>query len=106
VKQLKKTQPSLGTKLKGNKLREKINDLTNTNSERLSREHGEKHDTDTEHEKKIKMLEELESSSSVAGEIEELDLTTDDWVNVHPTEITKRYEMLRRYVSDETYKLK
>ncbi len=32
------------------------------------------------------------------GVIEDIDLTTDDWVNVNPLEIMKRYDMIRRYV--------
>lgn len=39
-------------------------------------------------------MEELEAG----GEIEDLDLTSEEWVNVNPADITKRYEMLRRYV--------
>jgi len=42
----------------------------------------------------MKMIEEMETG----GVIEEIDLTTEDWVNVNPMEIIKRYDMLRRYV--------
>ena len=55
---------------------------------------GENAAEDAENEKQIKMMEEMENG----GEIGELDLTSEDWVNVNPTEITKRYDMIRRYV--------
>ena len=45
-------------------------------------------------EKQRKMIEEMENG----GVIEDIDLTTDDWVNVNPLEIMKRYDMIRRYV--------
>jgi hypothetical protein len=48
-----------------------------------------------EAEKQRKMIEEMEHG----GVIEDIDLTTDDWVNVNPLEIMKRYDMIRRYVS-------
>ena len=57
-------------------------------------ENLEKLEQDAENEKQLKMLDNLENG----GVIEDIDLTTDDWVNVNPTEITKRYDMLRRYV--------
>ena len=47
-----------------------------------------------EAEKQRKMIEEMEHG----GVIEDIDLTTDDWVNVNPLEIMKRYDMIRRYV--------
>ena len=47
-----------------------------------------------EAEKQRKMIEDLENG----GAIEDIDLTTEDWVNVNPLEIMKRYDMLRRYV--------
>lgn len=40
------------------------------------------------------MIDEMEHG----GVIEDIDLTTDDWVNVNFAEITKRYDMIRRYV--------
>lgn len=49
---------------------------------------------DEEKEKQMKIIDDLENGAFV----EEIDLTTDDWVNVNPTEIAKRYDMLRRYV--------
>lgn len=57
-------------------------------------ENLEKLEQDVENEKQLKMIDDLENG----GMIEDIDLTTDDWVNVNPTEITKRYDMLRRYV--------
>ena len=47
-----------------------------------------------EQEKQLKMIDEMEHG----GVIEDIDLTTDDWVNVNFAEITKRYDMIRRYV--------
>ena len=41
-----------------------------------------------------KMLDELEAG----GFVEDIDLTTDDWVNVSPADYVTRYDMLRRYV--------
>ena len=52
-------------------------------------------DTDAENEKQMKMIEDLENG----GQIEDIDLNTDDWVNVNPSDIVKRYDALRRYVS-------
>lgn len=46
----------------------------------------------------MKLIDELESGGS--GMVEDIDLTTDDWVNVNPNEIAKRYDMIRRYVRD------
>ena len=43
----------------------------------------------------MKMIEELEAG----GEIEDIDLTAEEWAQVNPAEIAKRYEMIRRYVS-------
>ena len=45
-------------------------------------------------DQQLKMIDELEAG----GKIEEIDLTTDDWVNVNALEMPKRYDMLRRYV--------
>ena len=47
-----------------------------------------------EQEKQLKMIDDMEHG----GVIEDIDLTTDDWVNVNFAEITKRYDMIRRYV--------
>jgi hypothetical protein len=49
---------------------------------------------ETENEKQLKMIEEMESG----GVIQEIDLTTDDWVNVDPNDLPKRYEAIRKYV--------
>lgn len=49
-----------------------------------------------EKEKQLKLIDELESGGG--GVVEDIDLTTDDWVNVNPSEIAKRYDMIRRYV--------
>jgi predicted regulator of amino acid metabolism with ACT domain len=51
-----------------------------------------------EKEKQLKLIDELESGGS--GMVEDIDLTTDDWVNVNPNEIAKRYDMIRRYVRE------
>ena len=50
-----------------------------------------------EKEKQMKLIDELESGGG--GVVEDIDLTTDDWVNVNPSEMAKRYDMLRRYVT-------
>ncbi len=49
---------------------------------------------ETENEKQLKMIEDLESG----GVIAEIDLTTEDWVNVDPNDLPKRYEAVRKYV--------
>lgn len=53
---------------------------------------------ETENEKQLKMIEELGSG----GLIQEIDLTTEDWVNVDPNDMPKRYEAVRKYVSQLT----
>ena len=52
---------------------------------------------ETENEKQLKMIEDLESG----GVIAEIDLTTEDWVNVDPNDMPKRYEAVRKYVMNE-----
>ena len=79
-------------KSRSNKSKEKSLDL---NLNLAINDPNEEQDTDNENERKLKMLEEMEAG----GVIEDIDLTTDDWVNVNPTEMAKRYDMLRRYVS-------
>ena len=80
-----------GGKGKGSKGREKSMELVSS-SANLEEENL---DTDAENEKQMRMIEDLENG----GTIEEIDLTTDDWVNVAPSDIVKRYDALRRYVS-------
>jgi len=48
----------------------------------------------TQDAKQFEMLEALENG----GPIEDIDLTTEDWINVQPPDMPKRYEALRRYV--------
>ncbi len=58
-------------------------------------ENDEKKNEDAENERQMRLMQEMENG----GEIEDIDLTTEDWVNVNPAEITKRYDMLIKYVS-------
>lgn len=58
-------------------------------------ENLDKLEQDAEDEKQLKMLDDIENGA----DIEDIDLTTEDWVNVNPNEITKRYDMLRKYVN-------
>lgn len=77
-------------KAKNNKNKEKSLDINlNEEADQL-----DQLDADAENEKQLKMIDELENG----GVVEEIDLTTEDWVNVNPIEITKRYDMIRRYV--------
>jgi hypothetical protein len=48
------------------------------------------------------MIEELEAG----GEIEDIDLTAEEWAQVNPAEIAKRYEMIRRYANFKLNKMK
>ena len=48
----------------------------------------------TQDAKQFEMLEALENG----GPIEDIDLTTEDWINVQAPDMPKRYEALRRYV--------
>ena len=48
----------------------------------------------TEDTKQLEILEQMENG----GPIEDIDLTTEDWVNVQPPDIPKRYDALRKYV--------
>jgi len=45
------------------------------------------------------MLDAMENG----GPIEDIDLTTEDWINVQPMDMPKRYEALRRYVSSNNF---
>lgn len=58
-------------------------------------ENLDKLEQDAEDEKQLKMLDEIENGA----DIDDIDLNTNDWINVNPSEITKRYEMLRKYVN-------
>lgn len=40
------------------------------------------------------MIEELDSG----GVIQEIDLNTEDWANVDPNDLPKRYDAIRKYV--------
>lgn len=82
-----------------NKSKEKSIDL---NINLALNETNEDLDTDGENERKLKMLEEMESGAAV----EDIDLTTDDWINVNPSEMAKRYDMLRRYATIKIKQLK
>jgi len=48
----------------------------------------------TQDAKQFEMLEALENG----GPIEDIDLTTEDWISVQAADMPKRYEALRRYV--------
>lgn len=58
-------------------------------------ENLDKLEQDAEDEQQLKMLDEIENGA----DIDDIDLNTDDWINVNPNEITKRYDMLRKYVN-------
>ena len=45
--------------------------------------------------KQLELLEAMENG----GPIEDIDLTTEDWINVQLPDMPKRYDALRRYVS-------
>jgi hypothetical protein len=64
---------------------EKIDELTEAASEKHA----------TELEKQMKMIEELDPGN----EIEDIDLTAEEWAHVNPAEIVKRYETIRRYAN-------
>lgn len=51
-------------------------------------------EADAENAKQLKMIDELENG----GAIEDIDLTTEDWVEPNPSDLSKRYDLLRRYV--------
>ena len=53
----------------------------------------------TENVKQFEMLDAMENG----GPIEDIDLTTEDWINVQPMDMPKRYEALRRYVSSNNF---
>ncbi len=44
--------------------------------------------------KQLELLEAMENG----GPIDDIDLTTEDWINVQPPDMPKRYDALRRYV--------
>lgn len=49
----------------------------------------------TENTKQLEILEQMENG----GPIEDIDLTTEDWVNVQAPDMPKRYDALRKYVT-------
>lgn len=57
-------------------------------------ENLDKLEQDAEDEKQLKMLDDIENGA----DIEDIDLTTDDWISANPNDLTKRYDMLRKYV--------
>ncbi len=88
----KKGRGGKGSGAKGQKVKEKLDEIAEL-AELAEKEEAPPEDPDNE--KQMKMIEELEAG----GEIEDIDLTAEEWVNVNPAEIAKRYEMIRRYVS-------
>lgn len=56
----------------------------------------------TENVKQFEMLDAMEDG----GPIADIDLTTEDWINVQPMDMPKRYEVLRRYANTKISNLK
>ncbi|CAF0706283.1 unnamed protein product [Brachionus calyciflorus] len=98
-----KAKPNqINKNLKFNKNQKKLKEKSLEIDLNEEAENLEKLEQDAENEKQLKMIDDLENG----GDIEEIDLTTDDWVNVIPTEITKRYDMIRRYATAKINSLK